>query len=232
MRNSPQLDETNGNPTLLYELSTWNQPGDLYTVQVCVDCAGLPMPHKITETVPETFKKLKWNEPKFIDIPSRDRKIIKSKIYLPQNFSVRNASGQTNTRNVRRSQNQPQPSAYPMVIFVHGAGYLQNTINGWNNYYREFMFNQILTEKGYVVLDIDYRGSAGYGRDWRTDVHDFLGGKDYEDHLDAIDYMVKNYAVDAGKIGVYGGSYGGFMAGMLVMRAPKNCSGSGSQTGI
>jgi dipeptidyl aminopeptidase/acylaminoacyl peptidase len=83
------------------------------------------------------------------------------------------------------------------------------------------MFNQLLTQKGYVVLDIDYRGSAGYGRDWRTDVYDFLGGKDYEDHLDAIDFMVKNYAVDPKKVGVYGGSYGGFMAGMLITRAPE-----------
>src|SRR5438874_1337800 len=99
------------------------------------------------------------------------------------------------------------------------AGYLQNTINGWNNYYREFMFNELLTQKGYVVLDIDYRGSAGYGRDWRTDVYDFLGGKDYDDHLDAIDFMIKNYAVNPAKIGVYGGSYGGFMAEMLAFRA-------------
>ena len=88
---------------------------------------------------------------------------------------------------------------YPMVIFVHGAGYLQNVINGWNNYYREFMFNELLTQKGYVVLDIDYRGSAGYGRDWRTDVYDFLGGKDFDDHIDAIDYMVKNYCGESGK---------------------------------
>jgi dipeptidyl aminopeptidase/acylaminoacyl peptidase len=83
------------------------------------------------------------------------------------------------------------------------------------------MFHHLLTQKGYVVLDIDFRGSAGYGRDWRTDVYDFLGGKDYEDHLDAIDFIVKNYAVEAKKVGVYGGSYGGFMAGMLVMRAPE-----------
>src|SRR6185436_2466183 len=82
-------------------------------------------------------------------------------------------------------------------------------------------FNELLTQKGYVIFDIDYRGSAGYGRDWRTDVYDFLGGKDYEDHLDAIDFMVANYAVDANKVGVYGGSYGGFMAGMLVLRAPE-----------
>jgi dipeptidyl aminopeptidase/acylaminoacyl peptidase len=201
MKSSPQIDKTNEQPILLYEFSKWNQPSELFAVKICPRCRGLNVPQQITKSIPEKFKQIKWNEPKFIDIPSRDGKQIKSKIYLPENFD--------------------KNKKYPMVIFVHGAGYLQNTINGWNNYYREFMFNEMLAQKGYVILDIDYRGSAGYGREWRTDVYDFLGGKDYEDHLDAIDFMVKNYAVDANKIGVYGGSYGGFMAEMLVMRAPE-----------
>ena len=82
------------------------------------------------------------------------------------------------------------------------------------------MFHHILNERGYVVLDIDYRGSAGYGRDFRTDVYDFLGGHDYQDHLDGIAHAVQNFSVDPQRVGVYGGSYGGFMAEMLAMRAP------------
>lgn len=201
MRTSPQLDETNGQPTLLYDFSRWNAPTEIYAVKVCPRCRGLNQPRQLTKSTPDAFRQIKWSEPKFIDVPTRDGKVVKTKVYLPANFD--------------------KAKKYPMVMFVHGAGYLQNTINGWNNYYREFMFNDLLTRKGYVVFDIDYRGSAGYGRDWRTDVHDFLGGKDYEDHLDAIDYAVKNYAVDSKRVGVYGGSYGGFMAGMLVMRAPE-----------
>jgi dipeptidyl aminopeptidase/acylaminoacyl peptidase len=185
---------------LLYESSQWNAPTELYATRLCPGCRGLSIPRRLTSTTPDAFLKMNWNAPEFVDIPTRDGKVVKSKVYRPAGFNA--------------------AQKYPMVIFVHGAGYLQNTINGWNNYYREFMFNEMLTQKGYVVLDIDYRGSAGYGRDWRTDVHDFLGGKDYDDHLDAIDYAVKNYGVDAKRVGVYGGSYGGFMAGMLVLRAP------------
>ncbi len=202
MRNNPQIDETIGNqPNILFQFSKWNSPSELYIQKICTGCRGLNAEQKITNSIPETFNKTAWSEPKFIDIPSRDGKIIKSKIYLPNSFD--------------------KTKKYPMVIFVHGAGYLQNTINGWNNYYREFMFHTLLTQKGYVILDIDFRGSAGYGRDWRTDVHDFLGGKDYEDHLDAIDYSVKNYSVNPKKVGVYGGSYGGFMAEMLAFRTDK-----------
>lgn len=200
MKIDAQLVNSGGETYLLFKNSRWNQPTELYVQKICPECREINYERKLTATTPESFYKIVWAEPKFIDIPSRDGKQIKSKIYLPPDFDKR--------------------KKYPMVIFVHGAGYLQNTINGWNNYYREFMFNHLLTRRGYVVLDIDYRGSAGYGRDWRTDVHDFLGGKDYEDHLDAIDFMVRNYSVNPQKVGVYGGSYGGFMAGMLVMRAP------------
>ncbi|MGB7201087.1 MAG: alpha/beta fold hydrolase [Pyrinomonadaceae bacterium] len=201
MRSAPQIDDQNGQPTLLFSFSRWNQPDDLFVQKVCPKCSSLYPPRQLTNTVPEAFVKRSWNVPKFIDIPSRDGKVIKSKIYLPAGHDARRK--------------------YPMAIFVHGAGYLQNTINGWNNYWREFMFNDLLAKRGYIVLDIDYRGSAGYGRDWRTDLYDFLGGKDFDDHVDAIDFMVKNYGVDQKRIGVYGGSYGGFMAGMLAMRAPE-----------
>ncbi len=194
-----QISESAENPVILFEGSTWNHPGELYAKWMSGTNASRILP-QLTQTTPADFSKISWTEPKFIDIPSRDGKVIKSKIYLPAGHN--------------------RKQKYPMVIFVHGAGYLQNVINGWNNYYREFMFNDLLTRKGYVVLDIDYRGSAGYGRDWRTDVYDFLGGKDYDDHIDSIDFMVKNYGVNQSKIGVYGGSYGGFMAAMLAARAP------------
>jgi len=202
MKSGPQLEESNGQATLLFERSEWSMPGELFVQRVCTDCRE-SRPVKLTNTVPERFTAMKWSIPKFVEIKSRDGKQIPAKIYLPA------------------GHNPSSKTKYPMVIFVHGAGYLQNVINGWNNYYREFMFNDLLTRKGYVVLDIDYRGSAGYGRDWRTDVYDFLGGKDYEDHIDSIDHMVSNYGVDQKRIGVYGGSYGGFMAGMLVTRAPE-----------
>ena len=193
------MSETSEIPVVLFEVSAWNRPGELFAQRMSTSGGSIA---QLTRTVPAAFTQIKWTEPKFLEIPSRDGKKIPAKIYLPPNFNAK-----------------AKPK-YPMVIFVHGAGYLQNVINGWNNYYREFMFNDLLAKKGYVVLDIDYRGSAGYGRDWRTDVYDFLGGKDYDDHIDSIDHMVANYNVNPAKVGAYGGSYGGFMAGMLAMRAP------------
>ncbi len=142
MKTNPQLSEhMNPKQILIYSSSHLIKPEELFASEICLDCTHTILPKKLTNTTPESFMNLKWNEVKFRDMPSRDGKVIKARIHLPAGHNPK--------------------QKYPMAIFVHGAGYLQNTINGWNNYYREFMFNDLLTRKGYVVLDIDYRGSAG-----------------------------------------------------------------------
>lgn len=186
---------------LVYEVSTWNEPTNLVATQLCASCQHPPLHVTLTNTTPEAFRRIPWAKPEFTEFAAKDGKKVKARIYTPDKFD--------------------RKKKYPAVVFVHGAGYLQNVINGWNGYYREAMFNTLLTQRGYVVLDIDYRGSAGYGRDWRTDVYDFLGGLDLQDHLDGIDFIVKNYAVDKSRVGMYGGSYGGFMAEMAAMRNPE-----------
>jgi dipeptidyl aminopeptidase/acylaminoacyl peptidase len=106
------------------------------------------------------------------------------------------------------------------VIFVHGAGYLQNVHRWWSSYSREFMFHHLLMSKGYLVLDVDYRGSRGYGRDWRTAIYRHMGGKDLDDQVDAARWLVKEHGVDPKRIGVYGGSYGGFITLMAMFTTP------------
>ncbi len=109
----------------------------------------------------------------------------------------------------------------PGVIFVHGAGYLQNVHRWWSsNYSREYLFHHLLMERGYTVMDIDYRGSAGYGRDWRTGIYRHMGGKDLDDQVDAAKWLVAQQGVDAKHIGIYGGSYGGFITLMAMFTQP------------
>ena len=80
------------------------------------------------------------------------------------------------------------------MVFVHGAGYLQNVDRWWSTYYHEYMFDHILMERGFTVIDVDYRGSAGYGRDWRTAIYEHMGGKDLDDIVDAAKYLVSSTA--------------------------------------
>lgn len=186
--------------TMVFESSQVLVPNDVYAMNLN---RLNDAPVRLTDTVPERFKNYKWSVPEFVSYAAKDGKQVAGRVYVPRGFDKGSAK------------------KYPLAVFVHGAGYLQNVINGWNNYYREAMFHTLLNERGYVVLDIDYRGSAGYGRAWRTDVYDFLGGLDLQDHLDGIDYTVANFNVDKSRVGMYGGSYGGFMAEMAAMRAPE-----------
>ncbi|MEZ5313327.1 MAG: prolyl oligopeptidase family serine peptidase [Thermoanaerobaculia bacterium] len=109
----------------------------------------------------------------------------------------------------------------PAVLFVHGAGYLQNAHAGWSGYFREFLFHTLLARAGYVVLDMDYRASAGYGRDFRTAIYRQMGGPEVEDLADGVDWLVANRGVDRARVGVYGGSYGGFLTFMSMFRKPE-----------
>ena len=155
---------------------------------------------KVTDTVSPLFRSFSWVEPEVVPIPSthHDRPVY-SRIYRP----ATEAGG-------RR----------PAVVFVHGAGYLQNAHLGWSGYFREFMFHTLLTQKGYVVLDMDYRASAGYGRDWRTAIYRQMGTPELEDLEDGVLHLVEHENVDRERVGVYGGSYGGFLTFMALFKQP------------
>jgi dipeptidyl aminopeptidase/acylaminoacyl peptidase len=83
------------------------------------------------------------------------------------------------------------------------------------------MFHHLLREKGYTVIDLDYRASEGYGRDYRTAIYRHMGGRDLEDFVDAKAYIVKNYGIDSRRVGMYGGSYGGFITLMGLLTKPN-----------
>ncbi len=156
---------------------------------------------RLTETVSEEFLATSWVSPEFVEVPSShvDRP-IHARLYLPP-----------------EATEAPRPA----VVFVHGAGYLQNAHQGWSSYFREFMFHTLLARRGYVVLDMDFRASAGYGRDWRTAIYRQMGTPEVEDLADGIDYLVAEHGVDRERIGVYGGSYGGFVTFMAMFRRPE-----------
>jgi Tol biopolymer transport system component/pimeloyl-ACP methyl ester carboxylesterase len=150
-----------------------------------------------TSPVPEFFN-YNWIDPPIVNFRARDGATVYGRLYKPANA---------------------RPGG-PAVIFVHGAGYLQDVHKWWSTYYREHMFHHLLMERGFTVLSIDYRGSAGYGRDWRTGIYRHMGGKDLDDHVDAVRYLVTEHGVDPRRVGLYGGSYGGFITLMAMFTTP------------
>lgn len=163
-------------------------------------------PIQLTDSMSPAFKAVPWQAPKIVEVPSSHvEKPIYSRLYEPASENVK--SVKDNKR--------------PAVLFVHGAGYLQNSHQGWSGYFREFMFHNYLTAKGYVVLDMDYRASKGYGRDWRTAIYRNMGTPELQDLKDGVNWLVENKNVDKNRVGVYGGSYGGFMTFMAMFKEPE-----------
>ncbi len=184
---------------LLYRHSAPNKPPEWYLQANRPNAAS----RQATKTTSLMFSEQSWQRPEFVDIPSTNFDgTLRARIYSPETAK----------------------ETLPIVVFVHGAGYLQNAHTGWSDYFREYMFNNLLAEQGYLVLDLDYRGSRGYGRDFRTAIYRSMGHPELEDLLDGIDWLVANRRGDPDRVGVYGGSYGGFMALMAMFRAPDKIS--------
>src|SRR5690625_7797757 len=103
----------------------------------------------------------------------------------------------------------PEQPTGAAEMFVHGAAYLQTLHHGWSNYFREFMFHNLLTDLGYTVLNMDFRASAGYGRNWRTAIYRHMGGRDLQDYVDASRYLAAEHGIDHEPEVIYGRSQGG-----------------------
>jgi dipeptidyl aminopeptidase/acylaminoacyl peptidase len=188
-----------GGDKVLYEGSRMGVPYDYYVADLASRTSV-----QVTRTVPGSFQSVEpgWVLPRIVSFPSRDGKSLRGLLYQP-------------------SQEGTPPGHRPVVIFVHGAGIQQNVVEGWTQYSPNFKFASVLVHRGFVVFEVDYRGSTGYGREFRTDVEGHLGGKDLEDELAGVDYLKTLPFVDPQRIGIYGGSYGGFMAELALFRNPE-----------
>jgi dipeptidyl aminopeptidase/acylaminoacyl peptidase len=106
-------------------------------------------------------------------------------------------------------------------VYVHGSGYATSVLKQWGSYmdYR-YAYNTFLANHGYVIFEMDYRGSTGYGRDWRAGVYLNMGGPDLDDVLGGVDYLRSLKNIDMDRVGIWGVSYGGFMTDMAMFKAP------------
>lgn len=185
---------------VVYAKTLFNRPYDLFQL----DLENMGREVQLTRSVPGRFREIGWQEEKYVRISGRDGETeLSMSVLFPAGFDPENL--------------------YPVVVFAHGAGSLQNVYKGWsNNYYREYMFHQFLTQKGYLVVEVDFRHSTGYGRKFREDVAGWMGKYETEDILDGLDWLRENVGgVDPDRVGIYGGSYGGFMALYAVSSEPE-----------
>jgi len=198
MAGSNQAEVSPDDSTLGLVFSYSNKPPEVF---VMPNAAGAPAA-QVTTTPTDAWRSFKWIDPKVLTYKARDGVDVYARLFTPEMIGAK------------------RDPTRPGVVFVHGAGYLQNAHKYWSTYFREYMFHNLLAARGFVVLDVDYRASSGYGRDWRTAVYRFMGGKDLEDIVDGAKYLTTAEKVDPKRIGVYGGSYGGFITLMAMFTTP------------
>jgi dipeptidyl aminopeptidase/acylaminoacyl peptidase len=191
---------------LLYQHADTSNSADLYVVDVPTTRMASQVygvSRRVSDSMPSTIDKSRFVEPEMVHYAGPDGQQVPAWLFVPKNLD--------------RSRK------HPAIVWIHGDGVNQN-YDGWHvqrNYAVYYSFHQYLLQKGYVVIAPDYRGSIGYGRDWRTGVHMDVGGNDAKDAWMATDYLKTLSYVDMGRVGVWGLSYGGFFTLIAVTDQPK-----------
>ena len=191
---------------LLYQHTDPLHSAELYVVDVPTSRMAnqvYGVPRRLTISMPETIDASRFVEPEMVHYAGPDGRQVPAWLFVPKNLD--------------RSRK------HPAIVWIHGDGVNQN-YDGWHvqrNYAVYYSFHQYLLQKGYVVIAPDYRGSIGYGREWRTGVHMDVGGNDAKDAWMATNYLKTLPYVDMDRIGVWGLSYGGFFTLIAVTDQPK-----------
>ena len=98
---------------------------------------------------------------------------------------------------------------YPVLIYVYGGPHVQVVRNAWSG--PNFLWHQMMAQKGYIIFSLDNRGSAGRGHLFEEPIHFRLGAQELSDQRDGVAWLKAQPFVDASRLGIWGGSYGGHM---------------------
>jgi len=183
----------------VYQHTDPQNSADLYVI----DAKENSRPVRLTDSMPAAIDRRALVEPQSVWYSSTDGQKVPAKLYVPPGID--------------------RAKKHPAIVWIHGDGINQN-YDGWHvqrNYAVYYSFHQYLLQKGYVVIAPDYRGSIGYGREWRTGVYMDVGGKDAKDAWMAANYLKTLGYVDTDRVGVWGLSYGGFFTLIAVTDQPK-----------
>jgi len=162
--------------------NTPESPDDVYLWQ-----AGKGL-KRITNVNPHLAEKT-FGEQKAVRYKARDGREIEGILIYPVNY-------QSDTK-------------YPLIVVVHG-GPESHYSNGWMNRYSRP--GQVLAGKGYAVFYPNYRASTGYGVEFAAEGYHDAAGSEFDDIADGIDYLINQGIADKNRVGLGGGSYGGFAA--------------------
>ena len=133
---------------------------------------------------------------RLVEIPSIGGAVLNARMILPPDFDSK--------------------KKYPVIVNVYNGPHVQMVTNTWLGGGELWMHR--MAQQGYIVFSIDGRGSANRGFAFESAIHRKVGDAEIEDQLTGVNYLKAQTFVDPARIGVYGWSYGGFMATSLMTR--------------
>jgi dipeptidyl-peptidase-4 len=128
-------------------------------------------------------------------------------------FKIANGSGDSLNAYMMKPVDFRENHTYPVLMFVYGGPGSQNVMNRWNSN----MWHHLLTQKGYIIVCVDNRGTGGRGRDFQHVTYKNLGKYESEDQIAAAKYLSGLPFVDRNRIGIWGWSYGGYMSSLCLL---------------
>ena len=214
-------------------------PNPLNTVIYKVDLAGnqtlVTSEEGTHEVVFHSEKDLLFDQYSATDVPnlarviSTDGKIVKpikkaenpyteTRIGTAEIKSIKGKDGTDFYTRLIKPSNFDPSKKYPVLVYVYGGPHAQLITNSWLDGASLWMY--WMAEQGYLVFTLDNRGSGERGVAFEHAVHRQLGTKEMEDQLVGVDYLRSLPYVDAKRLAVHGWSFGGFMTGTMMLRAP------------
>ncbi len=104
---------------------------------------------------------------------------------------------------------------YPVLMYVYGGPSSQNVVDMWGG--SHFYFHQLLTQKDYIVVCVDNRGTGAQGAKFKKSTYKVLGKYETQDQIEAAQYIGNQSFVDKNRIGIWGWSYGGYMSSLCIL---------------
>jgi dipeptidyl aminopeptidase/acylaminoacyl peptidase len=148
----------------------------------------------------------------------------KTKLIIPEPVSIQTRDGMKIPAQLFLPANHKQGEKYPAVIFFHGGSRRQMLLgfNYGQYYHHAYALNQFLAAQGYVVMSVNFRSGIGYGLDFREAIdYGAAGASEFNDVLAAGEHLKQRADVDGARIGLWGGSYGGYLTALGLTRAPE-----------
>jgi dipeptidyl aminopeptidase/acylaminoacyl peptidase len=154
-------------------------------------------------TLPDSFPASQLQKPREVTFRAADGQLIHGQLFTPPPGAKK---------------------AHPAVVYMHGGPIRQMLLGyHYSGYYANaYSMNQYLASRGYVVLSVNYRSGIGYGREFRRAPNQGpRGASEYQDIVAAAKYLQALESVDPQRVGLWGGSYGGYLTAMGLARNPE-----------